>query len=519
MLAFGALTLFLFVLLGIFNVNAKIEELTADISDSSQSFALFTVEQVFLAYEQYLEPGNFVSFNRELSGILARERDLEGVVLFSYAGEVLYDSFEEAQAPYAGPERLLQDASLLARVQAFNPSVLLEDGRTVYLKVQEDRTSITVDANENPVLPLGSKDRLVNIVVPHDNAYAALYTVSYGLLDARIQAARLQIGLVALLGLFATLFMTYLLTSSITNPIGELKSGALKIAGGDFKTRVRVRTRDELGVLANTFNVMAKDLAKSTQALLYKERVQKELELAAQIQAQLLPKDKLSLKHFDLAGGLIPATEVGGDAFDYITMEDGRILSYLGDVTGHGVPAGIISSVANALLYAMRNERDLPTIVERLNHVLQEKTLNKLFMTMGLALCNDALSKVSYLNAGHPPALFYSAKHQNVEEIKTKGIALGLVESVKKRIEVKNITFKANDVLVLYSDGIPEALNPKGKPYGLERLKKIVQGAGKDFYTAESIKNTIISDVFDYVGHDKVHEDDMTVLVIKRKAS
>jgi len=518
MLAFGALTIFLFVVLGIFNVNAKVEELTADISDSSQSFALFTVEQVFLAYEQYLEPGNFVSFNRELSGILARERDIETVVLFNYSGKVLYDSLEEAQAPYSGPDRLLTDPALVARVQAHNPSVLLENGRVVYLKVEEDRTTSPVDANERPVEPLSSKDRLLNIVVPHDNAYAALYTVSYSLLDARIRAARLQIVLVAVGGLLLMLFMTYLLTSSITNPIRELKSGALRIASGDFKARVRVRTRDELGVLANTFNVMAKDLAKSTQALLYKERVQKELELAAQIQAELLPKDKLSLKHLDLAGGLIPATEVGGDAFDYIVMEDGRILSYLGDVTGHGVPAGIISSVANALLYAMRNEKDLLTIVERLNHVLQEKTLNKLFMTMGLLLCDDSASKVNYLNAGHPPVLFYHAKEQSVEEIKTKGIALGLVESVKKRVEVKNLSLKANDVLVLYSDGIVEALNPKGKPYGLERLMKVVQGAGKDFYTAESIKNTIISDVFDYVGHDKVHEDDMTVLVIKRRS-
>lgn len=515
--AFGSLILLLFVGLGVFMIDAKEKELTGDISVSTQNFTRFAVEDLVDSYSHYLAPGNFLAFSRDVSSVLRQNSEISAFTLATYSGDILFDSNVELTERYAGPKRVVSDVVDLDRFQSNKASLLLEDGRLLFVNLKEDRSIEYVDFNEEPVPPLGQKDRIRSIVVPYDNAYAALFEVNYSQLDQRLALARNQIFVIALVGLFLTLMLSYMLSVSVTNPLKDLKEGALKLSSGDFNARVPVRTKDELGVLAGTFNQMAKDLEESTEAKIYQERVQKELELATQIQTELLPQDKLSLQEADIAGGLISATEVGGDAFDYIPMKDGRFMAYLADVTGHGVPAGIISSIANALLYGMRGETDPVKIMESLNEVLVKKTLKKLFITMGLIIWDEHTGLVSYVSAGHPAILHYEAATQTVKEITQEGIALGLVDDLSGKLHSLDIQLQENDVLVLYSDGVPEAEDEIGKAYGLDRLKAIVADAGKDLYTAEGIKNAVLTDVTQYVGkHD--HKDDMTVLVLKRKS-
>jgi phosphoserine phosphatase RsbU/P len=216
------------------------------------------------------------------------------------------------------------------------------------------------------------------------NTYAVTYEVSYALMEQRLERARLQILGLAGVGILLTLLLSIMISVSITNPLKALKEGALKLSSGDFSTRVLVNTKDEIGVLSKTFNQMAKDLSATIEVRVYKERVTKELELATQIQNNLLPKTRVELPSLDIAGGLDPATEIGGDAFDFIPTSTGEQIIYLGDVSGHGVPAGILSSIANALIYSMREEKDLKTLAVRLNTVLQKKSFSTMFMSMGL---------------------------------------------------------------------------------------------------------------------------------------
>lgn len=514
-LTFGSLMVLLFVTLGIFLVDNKSRELTMDISDSTQSFATFTVDSILDAYTQFLEPGSFVPFNREMNGILRQNSEISGVEIVSHGGVILYDSKEDTSQKYDGIVRTLGDQVTLDRVQSTRSSLLLASGRVLYVDVDQDKNIAYIDFNELPVLAPTDKDRIKNIVVPYGNSNAVLYEVSYASLEARLAEARLQIIVFAAAGLLFTLLLSFVLAASVTKPVNALKEGALKIAGGDFKTRVKVRSKDEIGILAETFNQMARDLAKSTKAMLYQERLQRELELASQIQGDLLPKEKKSLKKFDLSGGLIPATEIGGDAFDYIEMNDGRQLTYLGDVTGHGVAAGIISSVANAMLYGMRGESSLLTMVRKLNEVIRVKTTQKLFLTMALLLVDEKKSQVTYVNAGHPPILFYDAKKKKVIEVALQGIAMGLSDDLKKGMKELELKMNPNDVIVMYSDGIPEAGGKKGE-YGLAKLKRVFQDAANDLRTADGIKNAILSDVMEYIGKG-AHKDDITVVVLKRK--
>jgi len=515
-LAFGTLIVVLFVIVGSFMLDAKARELTGDIAESVQLFTQLSTESVMESYFNYLEPGNYIPFQRDLSGLLRRNSDINHLSITSYGGVVLFDSVEEEIAQYEGTIRTVIDSDELNRVQANHMSILMDSGELIYVKFNDDQSINYVDSNEERVKAPSDRSRITDIVVPYDNAYAITYLVNYSQLEERLKLARTQIIVAAVVGLVLTLMLSFMMSVSITNPIKELKKSALKLGKGDFKTRVKVKTKDEVGVLAQTFNKMAKDLEASTEARVYQERVQKELELASQIQQELLPSDKLELKHLDIAGGLVPASEVGGDAFDYIEMANGCHLFYLGDVTGHGVAAGIVSSIANAMLYGLRRENEISDVIHKLNEVIKAKTTAKVFITMALTFWNDKKRTLHYVNAGHPAILYYDSGKKKVTEVQQQGMALGFVDNLADIIKPQSIKMKKDDVIVMYSDGVPEAIGKKGEQYGMARFKRIVQDAGNDLFTAEGIKNAVLSDVIQYIGN-KEHDDDITVVVLKGK--
>lgn len=514
--AFGTLIVVLFTALGVFMVNSKANEISIDIAQNTQSFARLTSGTILDKYEELLEPGNFIPFSREINGILRRNQNISGLLISTYAGEVVYDSGEESEEQYSGDKRVISDQSYLDRVQAYNLSLLLDSGEVLYLKLDQEGELKTVDANENTIDALSPKDRIVDIIIPLENSYAILYQVSYATLAERLETARLQIGSAALLGLILTLLVSFQLSTSITRPIGALKEGALKIATGDFSQRVAVKSKDELGLLAQTFNRMAEDLQISTKAMLYKERVTKELELAVQIQTNLLPKDKLVLPGLDIAGGLIPATEVGGDAFDYVPVNDKQFICYLGDVTGHGVAAGIVSSIVNSLVYAFKTQTNLIKLIHDINDVVRRKITSKVFFTMALTLWNEDTKTLTYANAGHPPVLYYDSEKKTISDIRLQGMAIGMIENVEALVKTQDIKLNQNDVFVMYSDGIVEANNPSHQQFGLANLKRIVQDAANDLQSAEAIKNTILAEVIKYINGGE-YLDDMTVVVMKAK--
>lgn len=516
-LAFGTLIVLLFVGAGVFLMDSKARELSGDIAESAQIFSQLSSEQIMEHYSNYLVPGNFIPFSREISGVLRQNDAIGNITITSYSGVVLYDSEEEKEQKYEGSLRTVTDTAALDRVQAQHASLLMESGQVIFLRVNDDKSVQYVDANEKSVPAPDPRERVLDIVVPFDNAYALNYEVSYATLEARLATARMQILVGALVGLTLTLMVSFVLSSSITRPIKELRDGAVKIGKGDFKVRVKVKSKDEVGVLAGTFNQMAKDLEAGTEARVYQERVQKELELAAQIQQELLPRERLLLDNLDVAGGLIPATEVGGDAFDYIQMDNGRYLFYLGDVTGHGVPAGIVSSIANAMLYGLRAEKNIVSLLGKLNEVVRAKTTSNVFITMAMSFWDDEKRELEYVNAGHPAILYYDSAKKKVMEVKQQGMALGFVDNLKDMVKPQTFKIKKDDIVVMYSDGVPEALNRKGEQYGMMRLKRIVQDAGNDLYTSEGIKNAVLSDVVEFIG-TKEHDDDITVVVLKGKA-
>ena len=212
--------------------------------------------------------------------------------------------------------------------------------------------------NGRTVESIGVNERINDIVYPFRDSNNALrsfsvrYRVSYDALTKRVSETRNNMLILAAFGIVIALFTGGIIADKITSPIKKLSEGAEKIGSGDLETRIEVKSKSEIGQLANTFNQMATDLEVSTQQMLEKEKLTRELELAGEIQMELLPSTLPPVKNLDVAASLVSAEEVGGDCYDFLPIDEDNMLFYIGDVTGHGVPAGLVSAINNALVPA-----------------------------------------------------------------------------------------------------------------------------------------------------------------------
>lgn len=503
-------------------VREKERELINDILVRSRGFAELTADKLVEDYKLYLVPNSFVYFNREVQDIFSKNEDIAWIQVVGFDGEIFYDSKTDIQEKYSGEPRIVTDQSLIEQIKSKNLSAKVSgQEKTVFFKKEtlaDGRIVFhTVDANENTIADLPTDQRIEYMVQPADDEFSVVYGISYQALAARVQATQFRIMLLAVFGVALGVLLAIVFGSTITRPLAVLKKGAEILATGDLTHRVEVKTRDEIYDLAQTFNKMAADLQESTKALVYKERVGKELELAKQIQQRLIPKTIPQVKGLDISAGLIPAEEIGGDCYDFLQPNEKELLFYLGDVTGHGVPSGIIVTIANALFYSYADRGlVLDEVLSEVNEVLKAKTLPNMFVTLVLMKWLIEEAKFSYVSAGHEQIVHYKAKEDTVELLPSGGLALGMIKDVSKLLKVRDVDLGIGDVLVIYSDGIPEAWRNEKEMYGMDRLKAIVKEYSK-FPSALAIKNSLMSDVYIFrQGYKQM--DDITCVVVKRTA-
>jgi len=513
-LAISILIGILFVISAFLLVDEKEKELTSDTFFETRSFAEFSSTKVVNDYNLYLAQKGFIFFNREIQNIFSKTQNVSIIQLYDYNGQMLFDSAEEKEQQYEGPSRIMTDETLTKQIKAHNPSVYTDKNRLVFLKKDEEGNIGYVDENENDVEPLDPLERVLYFVNPVLGTNAVYYLVDYSDLDARLVSTQIRIFSLAALGIILGILMAIFFGNRITKPIKKLTSGAAVIAQGEFSHRVNIKTRDEVQTLGEAFNKMAKDLEISTKALVYKERVAKELELAKKIQESIIPKEMPKLLGIDVSAGLVPAEEIGGDCYDFIPVDDNNMVMYMGDVTGHGVPSGIVVSIANALFYSFAGKGGLKEVMIEVNKVIKAKTTTSMFLTLILMNWDALNQKLNYVSAGHEPTLHYSAKTKQVSLLKGGGIALGMFPDISKAVEIQEAALEPGDVLVMYSDGIPEAWKNEKEMYGMDRFKEALAEYGS-LDTSLSIRNALFSHVKEFAGDFK-QMDDMTLLVVKK---
>ncbi len=408
----------------------------------------------------------------------------------------------------------------LERVQAVYMSLKTKEGKIVYIDKSEDEVRFT-NFNGRTVKPVTESTQIVDIIYPFKDSnnalrsYSIRYGVSYKTLTDRVAKTRNNMMVLAIFGIAIALFIGEIIARKITEPISALTEGVEKIGEGNLSVQISVKSKSEIGKLASTFNKMAQDLKKNTDDLITKEKMTHELELAGEIQRELLPKNPPKIKNLDIAASLDSAEEVGGDCYDFLEIDKENLIFYIGDVTGHGVPAGLVSAINNALVPAfLSHYKTTDGLITHLNEILKLKTRPNVFMTMVMAHWHIKENKLGFTQAGHDPILHFDSAKKTISEMATGGMALGMVEDISKIVKTEHIKMNVNDVAVLYTDGIPEAWQNKDETYGMDRFKESV-AKHSGLKSAQAIHDAVVKDVRDFMG-DYPQADDITIIVVKR---
>jgi hypothetical protein len=246
-----------------------------------------------------------------------------------------------------------------------------------------------------------------------------------------------------------------------------------------------------------------------------RERMQKELEIARHVQMKLLPKESPRLPGYDVAGTCIPATEVGGDYFDFISLGRGKLGIAVGDVSGKGVSAAIYMTLTKGILQSHVGFNDSPvTVLSRVNSLIYRTIEKGIFISLFYAVLDSSTRELIYSRAGHNPGFLLKQDSDDFESLHPPGMALGLDEGelFSSIIEENTVSLSSGDVLVFYTDGITEAMNVRDEEYGEERLMKCI--SDNSHLPSKQMVDQITADVNHFAGTQPQH-DDITLVVMR----
>ncbi len=280
----------------------------------------------------------------------------------------------------------------------------------------------------------------------------------------------------------------------------EKKEEEVRQLNKDLEKRVAERTEQ-----------LKSAMAKQQQEAQERERIEQELRVARLIQHTLLPKSAPELEGHHIAVYYQPAREVGGDFYDFLDLEDGRLGLIVGDVSGKGVPAAIVMAITRTMLRAAyRLGSPAPgEILEQVNNILYKDIPPNMFVTCLAALLDSRSGRLHYANAGHDLPYLRHADGGS-EELRATGMPLGLMPNMS--YEQKEITLEPGESVLLYSDGLVEAHDPQREMFGFPRMQGFV-GAHPD---AATLIDSLLAELERFTGEEWEQEDDITLLTLKR---
>ena len=326
---------------------------------------------------------------------------------------------------------------------------------------------------------------------------------------------------------------------AFAQPLRNLREAMYRVGKGDYDVTVPVRVSDELGYITGNFNAMVETIKTSKEALaeyaenletMVEERTSElkqardalwgEMELAKKIQTILLPRNP-HIEGYEISGYMKPADEVGGDYYDIINAE-GLDWVVIGDVSGHGVPAGIIMMMVQTAIHTVLKSRSnlKPSVLlDRINSVITEniRRLNEdKYMTITVMAC---LKNGKFHYSGlHQDIMIYRAEKDEVELVQTDGMWIGIMYNIRHMLREDTIDLKPGDTMLLYTDGITEAWKrdtvvnkrePETDMFGEERLKSVLHENRK--LGTEGIRDAIIKALEDYE-----QSDDVTIVILRK---
>jgi sigma-B regulation protein RsbU (phosphoserine phosphatase) len=317
-------------------------------------------------------------------------------------------------------------------------------------------------------------------------------------------------------------FIGVSLSRRITRAVNQLYEGTQRVIHGDFSHRIPVRSRDQVGELAESFNQMTGNLQRLLAVEKEKERLQTEIEIAREVQRQLYPKEAPPMCGLKLTVRCDPARMVSGDYYDYQAISSKELAFAIGDVAGKGISAALLMATLQASLRAQigryqpgdgngAKSKKLPVskLVSLLNQELYQLTSPEKYATFFFGLFDEETRTLRYTNAGHLPPLLF--RNGEVTPLDSNGTIVGAFSWAE--YDEGRLTFNPGDLLVCYTDGITEPENAYGEMFGEERLIELIQ---KHAHEEDSeIIRIVLETVRSWTAAPELH-DDMTLLLARQ---
>lgn len=332
--------------------------------------------------------------------------------------------------------------------------------------------------------------------------------------------------LLVIAGLFliieiVALSMGLALARSITSAVHELFMGTERVRHGDFSHRINVQSNDQLGELAGSFNDMTGSIEGLLQTAAEKRRLEEELRIARAIQMSLLPRGPLGVPGLAITALCVPAREVGGDYYDFFHLSRERLGVLIADVSGKGTSAALYMAELKGLILALSQRYESPRdLLIEVNRIISEHLDSRSFITITYAVIDLQAGSMTFCRAGHTPLIFLSGPSSvdpSTRVLTPSGMVMGLriegaAEKFAELLEEERVELSAGDVIVLYTDGITEAMNPESDLFGESRLSRIVEEHGH--LESSELRERIMREVEAFVGSADQH-DDMTMILLK----
>jgi serine phosphatase RsbU (regulator of sigma subunit)/predicted ester cyclase len=251
------------------------------------------------------------------------------------------------------------------------------------------------------------------------------------------------------------------------------------------------------------------------QEISERERIEQELRVARTIQQASLPKEVPQPEGWQLSPFYQPAREVGGDFYDFFALEEGRVGVVVGDATGKGMPAALVTEATSNMLRAVAQALGSSSpgeVLSRVNETLLARIPPNMFVTCFYAVLDPNSGTLSYANAGHDLPYLHRGRGE-AEELRARGMPLGLMPGMG--YEEKEIVLDVGEGVFFYSDGLVEAHDPKGEMFGFPRLRALVGEHGEE----QALGEYLMEKLYSFVGEDWEQEDDITLLTLRRSSS
>jgi sigma-B regulation protein RsbU (phosphoserine phosphatase) len=318
----------------------------------------------------------------------------------------------------------------------------------------------------------------------------------------------------------AAFVMGLALARSITGSVHSLFHGTERLRQGDLSHRIPIRSRDQLGELAESFNARTSNIEDLLEQAAEKKRLEEELRIAREIQMSLLPRGTMQMPGLAVTSLCVPAREVGGDYYDFFRLDEHRLGLLIADVAGKGTSAALYMAELKGLVMSLSKIYDSPRqLLIEVDRIISSNLDSRSFITMTYVVVDVQRRSLTYARAGHTPLIHLVGNRspRRARVLAPSGLVVGLrIDGFEQRfeelLEELTIPLHVGDVFVLFTDGVTEAMNVDSDLFGEDRLRALVEEHAE--LSSDELRERIVREVEAFVGEADPH-DDMTLVLLK----